>query len=162
MPRSATTASRKTRRTSPKKAKPAAPKKTGQSSVAAMQARIEALEAELQKSCDGLDEALEYQKATSEVLNVISRSDATLPSVLENLVETATRLCQADHGYVFRREQDRHHLIASFGVDPEFRDYMVANPFIPDRGTLSGRVALEHKIVHIEDAATDAEYTLTE
>ena len=96
------------------------------------------------------------------MLNVISRSDATLPSVLENLVETATRLCQADHGYVFRREQDRHHLIASFGVDPEFRDYMVANPFVPDRGTLSGRVALEHKIVHIENAATDPEYTLTE
>src|SRR5262249_42963527 len=145
------TAPKRVMRAAPKRATRASPKRTTQTSVASMQARIKALEAELQKSCDGLDEALEYQKATSEVLNVISRSDTTLPSVLENLVETATRRCQADHGYVFRREQDRHHLIASFGVDPEFRDYMVANPFIPDRGTLSGRVALEHKIVHIED-----------
>src|ERR1041384_8316716 len=102
------------------------------------------------------------QTATSDVLKVISRSDADLEAVLENLVETATRLCQADHGYVFRRHGEHHHLIASFGVDPDFRNYMIANPFLPDRGTLSGRVALERQIVHIDDAATDVEYTWSE
>jgi GAF domain-containing protein len=109
-----------------------------------------------------LQESLEYQTATSDVLKVISRSDADLEAVLENLVETATRLCQADHGYVFRRHGEHHHLIASFGVDPDFRNYMIANPFLPDRGTLSGRVALERQIVHIDDAATDVEYTWSE
>src|SRR5947207_11119352 len=44
-------------------------------------------------------EALDQQSATGDVFKVISHSDAELGSVLENLVETATRLCQADHGY---------------------------------------------------------------
>jgi PAS domain S-box-containing protein len=117
---------------------------------------------ELQDRTSDLEESLEYQTATSDVLQVISRSDAELEHVLENLVETVTRLCQADQGYVFRRQGDRHYLVASFGVDPEFREFMIANPFAPDRGTLSGRVALEHRIVHIEDAASDPEYTWSE
>ena len=70
-----------------------------------------------------------------------------------------TRLCQADHGYVFRRHEERHHLVASFGVAPEYRRYVITNPFTEDRGTLSGRVALERRVVHIEDAASDPEYT---
>src|SRR4029077_5874279 len=91
---------------------------------------------ELRDRTRDLQESLEYQTATSDVLKVISRSDAELEPVLENLVETATRLCQADHGYVFRRREDGlHYLFASFGVDPEFREFMVANPFPPDRGT---------------------------
>jgi GAF domain-containing protein len=105
-----------------------------------------------------LQQSLEYQTATSDVLKVISRSDADLGTVLENLVETVTRLCQADHGYLFRRQDDHLHLIASFGIADEFRDYVEAHPFVPDRGTLVGRVALERRIVDIEDAASDPEY----
>jgi GAF domain-containing protein/two-component sensor histidine kinase len=118
---------------------------------------------ELRDRTRDLQESLEYQTATSDVLKVISRSDAELEPVLENLVETATRLCQADYGHVFRRrEDDRHHLIASFGLDPEYREFLVANPFSPDRGTLSGRVSLERRVVHIEDAGNDPEYTWAE
>jgi len=105
-----------------------------------------------------LQEALEYQTATSDVLKLISRSDADLETVLENLVETMTRLCQADYGHLFRRRDSFHHLIASFGLTAEYRDYLKAHPFAPDRGTLSGRVALEGRIVQIEDAASDPEY----
>jgi PAS domain S-box-containing protein len=105
-----------------------------------------------------LQQSLEYQTATSDVLKVISRSDADLGTVLENLVETVTRLCQADHGHLFRRQGHHLHHIASFGIADEFRDYLEAHPFVPDRGTLVGRVALEHRIVDIEDAASDLEY----
>jgi len=75
-----------------------------------------------------------------------------------DLVETMTRLCQADYGHLFRRRDSFHHLIASFGLAAEYRDYLKAHPFVPDRGTLSGRVALERRIVQIEDAASDPEY----
>jgi PAS domain S-box-containing protein len=113
---------------------------------------------ETRERTEELQETLEYQTATSDVLKVISRSDADLEMVLENLVETMTRLCQADYGHLFRRHDDYHHLLASFGLTAEYRDYLKAHPFVPDRGTLSGRVALERRIVQIEDAASDPEY----
>jgi len=53
-------------------------------------------------------------------------------------------------------------LVASFGKTTEFNDFLVRNPFVPDRGTLSGRTAIERRIVHIEDAAKDPEYTWAE
>jgi GAF domain-containing protein len=96
---------------------------------------------ELRERTDDLQQSLEYQTATSDVLKVISRSDADLETVLENLVETMTRLCQADYGHLFRRRDSFHHLIASFGISAEYRDYLKAHPFVPDRGTLSGRVS---------------------
>jgi PAS domain S-box-containing protein len=113
---------------------------------------------DLRERTADLQQSLEYQTATSDVLKVISRSDADLETVLENLVATVTRLCQADHGHLFRRHDEYHHLIASSGLPAEYRDYLKAHPFVPDRGTLSGRVALERRIVQIEDAASDPEY----
>jgi PAS domain S-box-containing protein len=113
---------------------------------------------ELRERTNDLEQSLEYQTATSDVLKVISRSDANLGTVLENLIETVTRLCQADHGHLFRRQGDHLHHIASLGIADEFRDYLEAHPFVPDRGTLVGRVALERRIVDIEDAASDPEY----
>ncbi|HYM31582.1 MAG TPA: GAF domain-containing protein, partial [Candidatus Cybelea sp.] len=117
---------------------------------------------ELRQRTGDLQESLEYQIATSDVLKVISRTDLALQPVLETLVETATRLCKADHGYVFRHLEGRHHLAAAFGVTPEYREFVSQNPFVPDRGTLSGRTALERRIVHIEDVANDPEYTWSE
>jgi GAF domain-containing protein len=118
---------------------------------------------ELSQRTTDLHESLEYQTATSNVLRVISRSDADLGSMLENLIATATRLCQADFGLVFRLHgDDRHHLIASYAATREFEEYLVANPFPQGRGTLTGRVAAERSAVVIEDAANDPEYTWTE
>src|SRR5262249_4710897 len=117
---------------------------------------------DLRQRTRDLQESLEYQTATSEVLKVISQSGANLEPVLEMLVETAARLCDAEHGYVFRLRDNRHHLVASCGVTPEFKEFMLRNPFGIDRGTLSGRTLLERQVVVIEDAATDPEYTWSE
>ena len=117
---------------------------------------------ELRGRTHDLQESLEYQTATSDVLKVISQSGTDLGPVLEMLVATAARLCEAEQGVVFRLHENRHHLVASFGTEPEFKEFLLLNPFGVDRGTLSGRTLLERQVVHLEDAASDPEYTWSE
>jgi two-component system, NtrC family, sensor kinase len=104
-------------------------------------------------------EALEQQTATAEVLKIISRSSVDLDTVLDTLAETVTRLCRADHAVMFRRREDAYHLVASCGISEEGKNFTRTHPLTPDRGTLTGRVALERRAVHIPDVLEDPEYT---
>jgi two-component system NtrC family sensor kinase len=97
------------------------------------------------------DEALEHQRATSDVLKVISRSTFNLQAVLDSLVESAARLCDADFGFIYRRFGDLFHLAATHGFSGDFIEYQKQNPVPLKRGSLTGRTALERKIVHIPD-----------
>jgi GAF domain-containing protein len=117
---------------------------------------------ELRQRTHDLQESLEYQTASSDVLKVISRSGAELGPVLDTLVETAARICRADSGFIFRLHDGLCRMVASFGIPAEYRDFQTRNPIAPSRGTLAGRTVLERRAVHIEDAATDPEYTRAE
>src|SRR5439155_11889859 len=103
-------------------------------------------------------EALEQQTATSRVLEVISRSAFDLQSVFDVVVESANKLCRGDWSYLFRREGELFHLVASDGGIPELVNYEHAHPTPIVRSTMIGRVALERGIVHIPDMMTDPEY----
>ena len=115
---------------------------------------------ELRQRTRDLQETLDYQTATSDVLKVISQSGAELEPVLDMLVETAARICQADKAFVNQLRDGLYRTSASFGFSAEYNSFMIDNPIAPGRGTVTGRVALESRVIQIEDVASDPEYTL--
>jgi GAF domain-containing protein len=113
-----------------------------------------------QRTAD-LQESLEYQTATSDVLQVISHSTFDLQPVLDTLVRTAARLCDADQAAIGRPDGDLWRLAANFGFSPEFEAAQRergAYALEPDSPTVAARAVHERRIVHINDASGVPDY----
>ena len=118
-------------------------------------------EAEQQRSQE-LNELLQQQTATADVLKVISRSTFDLRAVLQTLVESAARFCAADKATIIREKDGGFYTAEAYGYSREFMDYIKNIPVKAERGSASGRALAEGRLVHIADVKADAEYTLVE
>jgi two-component system NtrC family sensor kinase len=117
---------------------------------------------EVQARTEELREALQQQTATADVLKVISRSTFDLPTVLQTLVESAARLCDAEKATITRQKDGVLFRGESYGFSEEFMEYVRNIPVVPDRGSATARALLEGKVVHIPDVRQDPDYTFSE
>jgi signal transduction histidine kinase len=115
---------------------------------------------EVQARTRELQESLEYQTATSEVLGVISRSPNQVQPVLDTIVQTARRLCESDRAQFFMLENGKYCLAAYTGTNPEFLKYLSENPIAaePGSGSTTGKAARERRTIHVPDTFADPEY----
>jgi GAF domain-containing protein len=105
-----------------------------------------------------LRESLEQQTATAEVLKVISRAAFDLQTVLQTLIDSAARLCNARSGAVYLRDDQVFRPQAVAGNAPGLLDYLRQNPYTPSRKTATARAALTGEVQNIADVTQDPEY----
>ena len=117
---------------------------------------------ELRQRTRDLEESLEYQTATSDVLNVISRSTADVQPVLDTVAETACRLCGADVGAISIRDGEVYRYVSAIASDAEYWPIRRQRTVVPGRETLAGRVLLEGRVVHVADILADPDYSWPE
>src|SRR5438045_5168130 len=120
--------------------------------VAALRKKIADLQKELGQRTAALDDALEQQSATAEVLGVINSSPGGLAPVFDAMLEKATRLCEAAFGIMNTYDGGRFHTVALHRVPPAFSGFMTENQPVFKPGTGPARVLGGERVVQIVDA----------
>jgi hypothetical protein len=124
----------------------ARPRKPTKAQLAAENAR---LLTELQAKDRELTTALAQQTATGAILGIISRSPTDIQPVLDTMVESAARLCEALDASIFHLDGDRLRLVAHHGPVSRVPTLSLF------RGTVAGRTVLDARTVHIADVQAE-------
>src|SRR5262249_21268688 len=129
-------------------------------SVSVLKKTIGAQEKTIAAQAQEIREALEQQTATSEILRVIASSPTDIKPVLDAIVESAARVCEADDAILWRVDGNVRRLATHFGpiaIGPVQRDGDVI-----DRATPVGRAVLDQQTIHVHDLqAAEAEFPLS-
>ena len=106
-----------------------------------------------------LRNSLERQTATSEVLQVISSSPGELVPVFNAILASATRICQAKFGTLYRSEGDALRCVAMHDAPQAFADERRRNPVIrPAPATTLGRALATRKPIQIADVRSEVQH----
>jgi GAF domain-containing protein len=112
---------------------------------------------ELRQRTAELTDSLEQQTATSEVLQVVSRSPADVQPVFAAMLESAVRICDAGTGGLYRWDGDALHLLAS-NTPAQFVKYR-KKPFRPDpKNHAAGRMVATKSVVQVADLRAEPTY----
>ena len=109
-----------------------------------------------------LEDALQQQSATSEVLSIIRQSPSDAQPVFDAIVQSASRLCGAIFGVVYLCDDDgRLRIVATNNFTPSATTHLYELQQLkrPERSHLGGRAVLDRKIVHVPDVLEDPEYS---
>jgi len=136
----------------------AAHKRRGKTKTARRRSSAAQRAAMLARLKRALDEAAQRQKATSDVLRLISSSSGDLQPVFATILANAVRLCEADNGIINRWDGDALHLVASHNLPAEFVALRERAPYRPEEHSASGRMLAARRFIHIPDLAADRAY----
>ncbi|HEX7786986.1 MAG TPA: ATP-binding protein [Methylomirabilota bacterium] len=120
--------------------------------AARLQESYAGLERKVEERTHELQEALEQQTATAEVLRVISSSPTDLQPVMDAVAENAARLCDATDAQIFQLDGEVLHRVAIFGTVPTGPGNMRQHV---SRGLVTGRAIIDRRTVHVEDLAAE-------
>ena len=134
---------------------------TAGSKVHKTSAGVADLREHLDRCTRELDDALQQQMATSEVLSIIRQSPANAQPVFDAIVKSATRLCGAIFGVVYLCDEDRLRIVATNNFTPSATTHLnqLQQQKRPERSHLGGRAILDRKVVHVPDVLEDPEYS---
>jgi two-component system, NtrC family, sensor kinase len=116
------------------------------------------LETEVARLTRERDEALQQQRATADVLKVISRSALDLRAVFDAVVESSARLCAAERAFFFRLDGGLLRATATHNVSAEVNEWFERNPIRVDDKSITGRSALKRRTINVTDALANPDY----
>jgi two-component system NtrC family sensor kinase len=115
---------------------------------------------EVQAKTRDLEEALQFQTASADVLKVISRSPDALQPVLDAIVDTSWRLCGSEASTFYILRDGEFHFAAIAGSLPNHLNHLKANPITADqKGSAMARAIRERRTIHIPNTAEDPEHS---